>query len=112
MLLGPSAVGLQILLNKLIVELRGLSLRVDINKPSCLVFEPNRQVTLREVFLGDEKLDKLSQCVYLVVTSSGSLSLSVDIERTTSAFLRQFNGTYHKFFKSIGFVLNHLLYHM
>ena len=108
LLLAPSSTGLQILLNKLVYRLNELSLKINIQKSSYILFKCKRHVTGHEIFLDGRRLSQVSKCVYLGVTLTESMSINEDTERVTGTFLRQFHGIYSKFFRSQGPVLYHL----
>ena len=108
LLLAPSVTGLQVLIDNLVFRLRELSLKVNVQKSSYIVFKRNCYSIDREVFISGTKLNRVSRCVYLGVTLTDNMSVSEDVERAMNTFLRQFNSIYYRFYRSKGQVLNHL----
>ena len=96
--LAPSVKGLQKFIDVLHVMLEKLCLKINKTKSVYMVFKGNMGYKCEHsVRLGDHILTRVNQIKYLGVIITYDLSLSEDITRTTDAFLRQFNGFYHKF---------------
>ena len=76
--LTSSSTGLQTLLNKPVYRLNELSLKVNTQKPSYILFKCKYQVTGHEIFLDGRKLNQVSKCIYLGVTPTGSKSINED----------------------------------
>ena len=97
-LLSPSANGLQFLLGKISGLLDQLGLVINLGKSSYVVFgKANVIKKFESISLKGEIMERKHSCTYLGTVLSEDLSLSSDIDRCISSYLKQFNSMYYKF---------------
>ena len=97
-LIGPSSLGLQKLLNKLGELLSELCLKVNTEKTVCMLFRTgSRQIETPIIKLYGNTLKFVKEVKYLGVIMMDTLCNSKDIVRSNAAFLRQFWCFYRNF---------------
>ena len=99
-LLSPSANGIQSLIDKLDSMLSKISLLINFKK-SCYMLikcKKYRKVQIvSKIFLNGCKLKQVDEYKYLGIIISSNNSVSSDISRVCSSFLKQFYSVYRKF---------------
>ena len=97
--LAPSAIGIQMLLDTLNEKLTELCLKFNRGKSSYLMFNMKRSqpLNLPTMWLDNCELKKVNSIKYLGVYLSGNGDMGMDIDRVITCFLKQFNSLYSKF---------------
>lgn len=110
-LVSPSVTGLQQLLSEFHAGIESLSLKMNVEKSTSIVFRPKSLSTLSPpmFFINGKKL-KSDDCIkYLGVFFNEKLCNDKDILRSQSSFLRSFNVMYRKFYNVNKDILINLL---
>ena len=108
-LLAPSLVGLQHIVDKLSVLLHGISLKVNVSKSAYILFDGGRKMeSCSSIKLLGVDLKRVDTLKYLGLVFRHDLSNSTDIDRVMNSFLQQFNSVYRKF----NFVDKEVLLHL
>ena len=98
--MAPSAIGLQKLLDKICSHLNVLDLFVNTNKSTFIIFKCIKNSVIDCNILLEGVSLKRSYCIkYLGVMFDENKTCGADISRCMSAFLGQFNALYYKFHK-------------
>ena len=104
-LLSPSVIGLQKLIDKVVGIFDGLCLKMNTDKSVYMCF--NKQARRRygttinlssNIYLNDAKLKHVPEFKYLGVFLSINNELAPDIDRVLDSFLKQFNAMNSKFY--------------
>ena len=108
-LLAPTAVALQKLIDVASVQLENIRLDVNVSKCACMVFSKrNSYKATPRIMLNNQIIDRVSEFKYLGVIISEDLNINSDINRVSTAFLKQFYSMYSKFYNLNNNVLHHL----
>ena len=96
-IIAPSAMALQHMLDRLAELIDNLSLKINVNKSCHIVFKEKCKKAVSNLTLNNEPLKTVTECKYLGVVLADDLSCTKDVERAKMSFFKQFNSLYCKF---------------
>ena len=109
LLLAPSAKALQMLLDTFCELINGVKLKINPNKSKFIVFRKDKKnVPIHRMRIGESILEEVDSIKYLGCMLDARLNDAQDCDRALDAFLKQFNGMFHKFYYMNRDVLTYL----
>ena len=98
LLMCPSKVGLQILIDEISRIFDKLYLRFNTDKSKYIVFRHKSNLrSFGSININNAQLEKVSSLKYLGIFLSEDFSIKGDVDRALKSFLKQFNAMFQKF---------------
>ena len=108
-LLSPCPQALQVMLDVLHQEISKLKLTINVEKCAFLVFKSSKySIDTSKMYLHGSAIKRVKCFKYLGIMLSEDMNVKHDIDRSSAAFLKQFNGMYYKFHDMSSDVMNFL----
>ena len=107
--MAPSELALQKLVDVVSIQLEKIRLAVNVNKCACIIFRKrNMYPVAPKITLNGQIIKLVTEFRYLGIILSEDINISSDIDRVSTAFLKQYHSVYAKFYNMSNDVLHFL----